>query len=141
MVKGGKMSKLKYSRAEPLPDLKTRSIGHPQFRSTKSIFGPHSRAITSAAGTKVAGLFPANCTPKIPSEGCLRTRDHSSFDPARKEVANPTLMGQFSERARALVLGWIFSSSLSPHVISAPKETHNRRNGCRVVITNIKPPL
>ena len=91
------MSSRRGLRAEPLPDLNTRSIGQPQFRSTKSTFGPHSRAIASAAGTKVAGLFPASCTPKIPSEGCLRTKDHSSFDPARKEVANPTFVGRFSE--------------------------------------------
>lgn len=119
--------------------MNTRSIGQPQFRSTKSILGPHSRAIASAAGTKVAGLFPASCTPKIPSEGCLRTRDHSSFDPARKEVANPTTTGQFSEWT-GLQVRRVFDDSLSPHVISAPKDTHKRRNGCRIIVNDFKMP-
>lgn len=77
-------------RAEPLPVRKTRSMGHPQFRSTKSRPPAHSRAITSAVETSVAGLLPASWTPNICSEGCRRTRDHSSFEPVRKEVARPT---------------------------------------------------
>jgi hypothetical protein len=46
--------------------------------------------MTSAVGTRFAGLFPATWIPKIDSDGCRRTRDHSSFEPARKEVARPT---------------------------------------------------
>jgi len=46
--------------------------------------------MTSAVGTKLAGLLPATWMPKILSEGCLRTNDHSSFDPAKNELARPT---------------------------------------------------
>lgn len=80
----------KNPQAEPLPVLNTRSMGHPQFISTKSMFGPNSLARTSAVGTRLLGLLPATCTPKICSEGNRRTNDHSSLDPARKEFANPT---------------------------------------------------
>src|SRR6266404_4905483 len=79
----------KNARAEPLPVRNTRSIGHPQFRSTKSI-SLHSFAKTSAVGTSVAGLLPATCTPNIVSHGCRRTKDHSSLEPERKEAARPT---------------------------------------------------
>jgi hypothetical protein len=79
-----------YAHAEPLPVLNTRSMGHPQLTSTKSMFPAHSFERTSAVGTRDEGLFPATWTPKIPSLGCLRTNDHSSLDPWRKEVARPT---------------------------------------------------
>ena len=84
------MSREKDVRAEPLPVRNTRSIGHPQFRSTKSMPPLHSFANTSAVGARVVGLLPAICTPNIVSEGCRRTKDHSSFEPERKEVARPT---------------------------------------------------
>ena len=77
-------------RAEPLPVRNTRSIGHPQFKSTKSMPLLHSFANTSAVGARVMGLLPAICTPNIVSDGCRRTKDHSSLEPARKEVAKPT---------------------------------------------------
>jgi hypothetical protein len=83
-------SKINHVRAEPLPLLNTKSIGHPQFTSMKSILPAHSRERTSAVGTRFAGLFPATCTPKIDSEGCRRTSDHSSFEPERKDEARPT---------------------------------------------------
>lgn len=76
--------------ADPLPELNTRSIGHPQLTSTKSTLPAHSFAMTSAVGTRVLGLFPATWIPNILSHGCLLTRDHSSFDPERKDVARPT---------------------------------------------------
>ena len=68
-------------RAEPLPVLYTRSIGQPQFTSTKSRLPAHSLPMISAAGTSSWGLLPAICMPKTDSEGCRRTRDHSSFEP------------------------------------------------------------
>ena len=58
--------------------------------STKSTLLPHSFAMTSAIKTRFAGLFPATWIPKIDSDGFRRTKDHSSFEPARKEVARPT---------------------------------------------------
>ena len=51
--------------------------------------------MTSAVGTRFAGLFPATWIPKIDSDGCRRTKDHSSFEPARKEVARPTERDEF----------------------------------------------
>jgi len=78
------------AHAEPLPVRKTRSIGQPQLMSTKSMFPAHSLAMISAVGTRVEGLFPATWTPNIDSEGCRLTKDHSSFDPPRNEVASPT---------------------------------------------------
>jgi len=78
-------------RAEPLPVRKTRSIGQPQFKSIKSMPPPHSLAISSAVGTSVAGLFPASCTPNIVSDGCRLTKDHSSLELDRKDVARPTM--------------------------------------------------
>jgi hypothetical protein len=113
------------AQAEPLPVLNTRSMGHPQLTSTKSMFPAHSFARTSAVGTREEGLFPATWTPKMPSVGCLRTNDHSSFEPWRKEVARPT-EGRTTELTSRIVL--IFHV-LSPQVISAPYETHNRRKG------------
>ncbi len=77
-------------QAEPLPDLNTKSMGHPQLRSTKSTLLPISFAMTSAVGTSVFGLFPATCTPNIDSEGCRLTSDHSSLEPDKKDVAKPT---------------------------------------------------
>src|SRR5712671_3210430 len=77
-------------RAEPLPVRKTRSIGQPQFKSIKSMPRPHSLAMISAVGTSVAGLLPATCTPNMVSDGCRLTKDHSSLEPERKEVARPT---------------------------------------------------
>lgn len=77
-------------QAEPLPVLKTRSIGQPQLMSTKSRFPAHSFARISAVGTSEEGLFPAIWTPKIDSDGCLLTNDHSSFDPERNDWAKPT---------------------------------------------------
>jgi hypothetical protein len=68
-------------RAEPLPVRKTRSIGQPQFKSTKSMPPLHSFAINSAVGTSMVGLLPATCTPNIVSDGCRLTRDHSSLEP------------------------------------------------------------
>jgi hypothetical protein len=59
-------------RADPLPARNTRSIGHPQLTSTKSIPPapcPNSRAIVSTVGTIVAGLLPASWAPKIRSDG------------------------------------------------------------------------
>lgn len=79
------------AHADPLPCLYTRSIGHPQLRSTKSRFPAHSRPMVSAAGTRSEGLLPASCTPNMDSEGCRRTSDHSSFEPCRKESARPTI--------------------------------------------------
>ena len=76
--------------AEPLPVRNTRSIGQPQLRSTKST-PVHSRAMTSAVGTSSEGLLPASCTPNMVSEGCLLTKDHSSFEPPRNECARPTI--------------------------------------------------
>src|SRR6266702_2887693 len=84
------VSREKNVRAEPLPVRNTRSIGHPQFRSTKSIPPLHSFANTSAVGASEVGLFPATCTPNIVLDGCRRTKDHSSLEPERKEVARPT---------------------------------------------------
>src|SRR5258708_29704850 len=79
-------------RAEPLPVLKTRSIGQPQFKSTKSMPLPlHSLAMTSAVGTSVVGLLPATCTPNIVSDGCRLTKDHSSLEPDKRAVARPTM--------------------------------------------------
>lgn len=78
-------------RAEPLPVRKTRSIGQPQFKSMKSMPPLHSLAINSAVGTSVAGLLPATCTPNIVSDGCRLTKDHSSLEPDRKDVARPTM--------------------------------------------------
>ena len=77
-------------RAEPLPVRKTRSIGQPQFKSMKSMPPLHSLVITSAVETSVAGLLPATCTPNIVSDGCRLTKDHSSLEPERKDVARPT---------------------------------------------------
>ena len=51
---------------------------------------PHSLIIVSAVGTSVAGLLPAICTPNIVSDGCRLTKDHSSLEPERKDVARPT---------------------------------------------------
>lgn len=65
-------------------------MGQPQLRSTKSMLEPISLAIISAVGTSKDGLLPASCMPKVFSEGCLRTSDHSSFDPFKKEFAKPT---------------------------------------------------
>ena len=78
-------------RAEPLPVRKTRSIGQPQFKSMKSMFPLDSFAINSAVGTSVVGLLPATCTPNIVSDGCRLTKDHSSLEPDRKDVARPTM--------------------------------------------------
>ena len=50
----------------------------------------------SAAGTSSWGLLPAICMPKMDSEGCRRTRDHSSFDACRKDIAKPTMSGHLS---------------------------------------------
>ena len=58
--------------------------------SMKSMPPPHSLVITSAVGTSVAGLLPAICTPNIVSDGCRLTKDHSSLEPERKDVARPT---------------------------------------------------
>ena len=77
-------------RADPLPVLNTRSMGQPQLISTKSIPLAYSLPRTSAVGTIVEGLLPASWTPKMLSEGCRRTRDHSSREEVRKEVARPT---------------------------------------------------
>jgi hypothetical protein len=111
-------------RAEPLPVLKTRSIGQPQFKSIKSMPPSHSLAITSAMGTSVAGLLPAICTPNIFSDGCRLTRDHSSLEPDRKDVARPTrCLFSFPRKA------WRRKNSLSPHVMSAPRETQSRLKG------------
>jgi len=77
-------------RADPLPVLNTRSMGQPQFMSTKSIPLANSLPRTSAVGTIVEGLLPASWTPKMYSDGCRRTRDHSSREEVRKEVARPT---------------------------------------------------
>ena len=84
--------------------------------------------MTSAVGTRFAGLFPATWIPKIDSDGCRRTKDHSSFEPARKEVARPTECDEFP---------YLYSKKrswkndlLSPQVISAPKSTQRRRKGC-----------
>jgi hypothetical protein len=116
-----------YARAEPLPVLNTRSMGHPQLTSTKSMFPAHSFERTSAVGTRDKGLFPATWTPKMDSEGCLRTNDHSSFDPWRKEVASPTEKHRTPLSLRCTLIS-IFHV-LSPQVMSAPYETHRRRNG------------
>ena len=78
-------------RAEPLPVRKTRSIGQPQFKSMKSMPPLDSLAISSAVGTSVVGLLPATCTPNIVSDGCRLTKDHSSLEPDRKDVARPTM--------------------------------------------------
>ena len=106
-------------QAEPLPELNTKSMGQPQFKSTKSTPSvPNSLAITSAAGTRDDGLLPHNCTPKVRSLGCRRTRDHSEVDEERKEVASP----------------------ISEQVISAPSDAHKRRKGCileSVLLENI----
>lgn len=67
--------------AEPLPCLYTRSIGHPQLMSTKSRLPAHTLPRISAAGTSSWGLLPAICIPKMDSEGCRLTRDHSSLEP------------------------------------------------------------
>jgi hypothetical protein len=99
------------TQAEPLPVRKTKSIGQPQFRSTKSMLPPHSFDMTSAAGTRMAGLFPASWTPNVRSDGCLRTSDHSSFDPARNDVARPTenelrtCLGQDGQDQRTFTTG------------------------------------
>jgi hypothetical protein len=113
-------------QALPLPAWNTKSIGQPALRSTKSMLS-HSFPITSAHDAALtfeldpvshglkstrtcSGLFPAICTPKMRSEGCRLTNDHSSFEPCRNECDNP----------------------ISPHVISTPRVEHNRRNGCIV---------
>jgi hypothetical protein len=113
-------------RAEPLPVLKTRSIGQPQFKSMKSMPPAHSLVITSAVGTSVAGLFPAICTPNIVSDGCRLTKDHSSFEPERKDVARPTRC--LLSFPRKVSIGRR-KYSLSPHVISAPRDTQSRLKG------------
>jgi hypothetical protein len=87
LLEGGRYDDV---RAEPLPVRKTRSIGQPQFKSIKSMPRPHSFIIVSAVGTRVAGLLPATCTPNIVSDGCRLTKDHSSLEPERKDVARPT---------------------------------------------------
>ena len=51
--------------------------------------------MTSTVGMRFAGLFPATWIPKIDSDGCRRTKDHSSFEPARKDVARPTEWDEF----------------------------------------------
>lgn len=79
-----------YSRAEPLPDRNTKSIGHPQFKSTKSTPPENSLPMISATEVNGAGLLPASWIPNMLSDGCLRTRDHSSLEPCKKEVASPT---------------------------------------------------
>ena len=86
-----KTNTAKSVRAEPLPVRKTRSIGQPQFKSIKSMPPLHSLAITSAVGTRVVGLLPATCTPNIVSDGCRLTKDHSSLEPDRIDVASPTM--------------------------------------------------
>ena len=65
-------------------------MGQPQLISTKSMPLAYSLPRISAVGTIVEGLLPASWTPKRDSEGCRRTRDHSSREEARKEVARPT---------------------------------------------------
>lgn len=127
-----------YAQAEPLPVLNTRSMGHPQLTSTKSMFPAHSFERTSAAGTRDEGLFPATWTPKMASEGCLRTNDHSSFDPCRKEVARPTEEDEHCLSLRRILIS-IFHL-LSPQVMSAPYATHKRRNGWEgpTVVTELK---
>ena len=65
-------------------------MGQPQLISTKSMPLAYSLPRISAVGTIVEGLFPASWTPKMDSEGCRRTSDHSSREEARKEVARPT---------------------------------------------------
>lgn len=112
-------------RAEPLPVRNTRSIGHPQFKSTKSMPPLHSFANTSAVGASVMGLLPATCTPNIVSDGCRRTKDHSSLEPARKEVAKPTNRSLSPPRVNG-----VNKHSLSPQVMSAPNVTQSRLKGC-----------
>ena len=68
-------------RALPAPCWYTKSIGQPQLRSTKSILPSHCLPMTSAVLAKLAGVLPAIWTPKMRSEGCRRTSDHSSFEP------------------------------------------------------------
>lgn len=82
-------------------------MGHPQFKSTKSRLPANSLAMISAVGTRVAGLFPASWIPNVFSDECRRTRDHSSLDADKKEVASP----------------------ISPQVMSAPNVAQRRRNG------------
>jgi hypothetical protein len=120
------LSREKNVRAEPLPVRKTRSIGHPQFRSTKSIPLLHSFANSSAVGTSVVGLLPATCTPNIVSDGCRLTKDHSSLEAERKEVARPT------NHFEPLAVVGANKHSLSPHVLSAPNETQSRLNGWKL---------
>ena len=90
--------------------------------------------MTSAVGTRFAGLFPATWTPKTDSDGCRRTRDHSSLEPARKEVARPTERGECPYQWST---GSCINDLLSPQVISAPKSTQRRRKGYKYHIVKL----
>lgn len=117
-------------RADPLPCLNTRSIGHPQFTSTKSMPPASSLAMTSAVGTRFAGLFPATCTPNVFSEGCRRTSDHSSFDPAKNELASPTETVTCQTKGMHLQK----REPHSRHRLCPPRGTH-RADGMAIQVT------
>jgi len=71
--------------------------------STKSILLANSLPKTSAVRIIVDGLFPASCMPKMVSLGWRRTRDHSSRDAVRKDVARPTDLIVVMESATKIV--------------------------------------